>query len=147
MTQATENYNPLSLNNQVCFPLYSAANAVVRLYTPHLKNINLTYPQYIAMMVLWEHKEFSVKQLGIKLGLDSGTLTPLLKRLEIKGFINRKRSKTDERVVIISLTKSGGNLQKEAAKIPQLLLCDLPFSSEQRQQLKALCESLLAAIN
>ncbi|WP_448548186.1 MarR family winged helix-turn-helix transcriptional regulator [Thalassotalea fusca] len=143
----SESINPLSLASQVCFPLYSAANAVVRLYTPHLKKLDLTYPQYIAMMVLWEKKQVSVKQLGEQLGLDSGTLTPLLKRLESKGYIHRNRSQEDERVMVISLSSQGNDLQKEAVKIPQLLLCELPFSSEQRQQLKGLCEALLKAIN
>jgi len=143
----TKPINQLSLANQVCFPLYSAANAVVRLYTPHLKKLDLTYPQYIAMMVLWEKKQVSVKQLGEQLGLDSGTLTPLLKRLELKGFINRNRSQEDERVMVISLSPQGSTLEHEAAKIPQLLLCELPFSNEQRQQLKSLCEALLKAID
>ena len=106
------NFEPLKLENQMCFPLYAAAREVVKLYRPHLDKINLTYTQYIAMMVLWEQEQCSVKELGQKLYLDSGTLTPVLKSLEQKGFIRRFRSESDERVLLVELTKDGEKLKK-----------------------------------
>ena len=93
-------YDVLKLDNQLCFPLYAVSKEIVRRYTPFLGEIDLTYTQYIVMMVMWEHKEVSVKELGQKLFLDSGTLTPLLKTLEKKGLVSRERSKTDERFLV-----------------------------------------------
>ena len=114
-----EIYNGLKLNNQLCFPLYACAKEVVRRYKPFLVELDLTYTQYIAMMVLWEEKEINVKELGAKLYLDSGTLTPLLKKLEAKGYITRERSKEDERSLNISITEKGNELRDTAIKIPQ----------------------------
>ena len=108
----------LKLENQLCFPLYAAAKEVVRRYKPHLDAIDLTYTQYITMMVLWEERTASVKTLGERLYLDSGTLTPLLKKLEAKGFIQRARSTEDERSVIISITSAGDELAERAKHIP-----------------------------
>ena len=114
----TNKYDALKLENQLCFPLYAVSKEIVRKYTPYLKEIDLTYTQYIAMMVLWEHKEISVKDMGAKLFLDSGTLTPLLKILEKKGLVSRNRSKDDERFLIVSATKEGMKLRDKAADIP-----------------------------
>lgn len=114
----TNKYDALKLENQLCFPLYAVSKEIVRKYTPYLKEIDLTYTQYIAMMVLWEHKEISVKDMGAKLFLDSGTLTPLLKILEKKGLVSRNRSKDDERFLMVSATKEGMKLRDKAADIP-----------------------------
>lgn len=113
-----DKYDVLKLENQLCFPLYACAKEVVKRYKPFLEELDLTYTQYIAMMVLWEHKEMNVKELGAYLFLDSGTLTPLLKKLEQKGFVTRKRDETDERVLNIAITESGENLKEKAIAIP-----------------------------
>ncbi len=107
----------LKLENQLCFPLYAASREVIRKYKPFLDEINLTYTQYIAMMVLWDMKEINVKELGNKLYLDSGTLTPLLKTLESKGYISRSRSSSDERNLMICLSSEGSKLREKASLI------------------------------
>lgn len=112
-------YDALKLENQLCFPLYAAAKEVVKKYNPFLSEIDLTYTQYIAMMVLWEKTEISVKELGEHLYLDSGTLTPLLKALEKKGFVSRQRSEADERVLIVKITEDGLKLREKAVSIPE----------------------------
>ena len=109
----------LKLENQLCFPLYAASKEVIRRYKPLLDKVDLTYTQYIAMMVLWEEKEINVKNLGEKLFLDSGTLTPLLKKLESKGYITRKRLDKDERNLDISITKKGLALQEKVKNVPE----------------------------
>ncbi|MBR6349903.1 MAG: MarR family transcriptional regulator [Lachnospiraceae bacterium] len=111
-------YDVLKLENQLCFPLYAAAREVVKGYHPYLSELDLTYTQYITLMVLWEHRKVSVKELGERLHLDSGTLTPLLKGLEKKGYITRRRSESDERVLLIELTEEGDALKEAAAEIP-----------------------------
>ena len=132
--------NPLSLDNQVCFSLYSASNAMVRAYRPLLNELDLTYPQYLAMLVLWQHPGISVKTLGEKLHLDSGTLTPLLKRLEVKGLVSRGRSEQDERVRVLHITQSGKQLEAEAAKIPDQMRCKLGGAPQVFIELKRLCD-------
>ena len=113
-----ENYEQLKLEGQLCFPLYAVAKEVVRKYKPYLDEIDLTYTQYITMMVLWDKEQCNVKELGSMLYLDSGTLTPLLKKLESKGYITRCRCKEDERNLIIRITEAGEALKEKAAKIP-----------------------------
>ena len=113
-----EGYEQLKLENQLCFPLYAAAKEVVRKYKPLLDELDLTYTQYITMMVLWEKESLNVKELGSMLYLDSGTLTPLLKKLEAKGYVNRCRCKEDERNLIIQITEKGEALKEKAANIP-----------------------------
>ena len=108
----------LKLENQLCFPLYVCAKEVVRRYTPHLDEIGLTYTQYITMMALWEHGSLSIGELGTLLYLDSGTLTPLVKKLEEKGLVTRTRSKEDERRVTVALTAEGKALKARAAAVP-----------------------------
>ncbi len=108
----------LKLDNQLCFPLYAASREIIKLYHEPLSKIGLTYTQYITMMVLWEEKRINVKDLGKRLFLDSGTLTPLLKVLEKDGYITRTRSKEDERVLVVELSKEGAQLKKKAASIP-----------------------------
>ncbi|MDD2592378.1 MAG: MarR family transcriptional regulator [Erysipelotrichaceae bacterium] len=108
----------LKLDKQLCFPLYVASKSIISQYKPMLDELDLTYTQYIAMMVLWEHKNLSVKKLGEALYLDSGTLTPLLKKLENKDYLRRVRDNNDERIVNIILTEKGYNLEKKAQVIP-----------------------------
>lgn len=114
----TSNYDPLKLENQLCFPLYAASREVIKLYKPFLDELDLTYTQYIAMLLLWEHKTMTVKEMGDRLFLDSGTLTPLLKKLEAKGMITRARSTKDERNLNITATKAGKALHDKALHIP-----------------------------
>lgn len=114
----SDKYDAIKLDNQICFPLYACAKEIVRRYKPFLDELDLTYTQYIAMMVLWEEKEINVKDLGKKLYLDSGTLTPLLKRLEQKGMVARRRDQKDERILMISITAEGEALKEKAVEIP-----------------------------
>lgn len=114
----SEQFDILKLQNQLCFPLYASAKEVVRRYKPFLEELDLTYTQYIAMMVLWEKKRINVKELGEALFLDSGTLTPLLKKLEAKNYIKRVRDKEDERNLEVTLTEAGENLRLAAVKVP-----------------------------
>ena len=111
-------YDCLKLENQLCFPLYVVSKEIIRKYKPFLDEIDLTYTQYIVMMVLWEEKEINVKKLGEKLFLDSGTLTPLLKKLESKKFIKRTKLEKDERNLIVSITSEGEKLKNKAISIP-----------------------------
>ena len=141
-----ENYDSLKLENQLCFPLYAAAKEVVRVYRPYLDNLNLTYTQYITMMVLWQEKEKSVKALGEKLFLDSGTLTPLLKCMEQKGYLRRHRSEKDERVLLVSLTKEGEELKKNAVSVPQSVGSCIKLKPEEAIQLYRLLYKLLGNI-
>lgn len=130
-----DNFEMLKLENQLCFPLYAAAKEVVRKYRPFLEELDLTYTQYIAMMVFWEEESISVKKLGERLFLDSGTLTPVLKSLEKKGYIKRKRSKEDERVMIAELTNEGLRLRSKAAEVPEKMAGCLNISDEEAKQL------------
>ncbi len=117
----------LLLENQLCFALYSASRAMTRAYAPLLAPLGLTYPQYLVMLVLWEEKSASVKELGDRLALDSGTLTPLLKRLEAAGLVSRRRDPEDERVVRIELTADGQKLRSRAKSVPTELACRTGF--------------------
>ncbi len=126
----------LNLSQQVCFPIYAFAKEIINQYRPLLDAIELTYPQYLVMMVLWEHDSQTVNQLGGKLHLDSGTLTPLLKRLETKSLVSRTRSTTDERIVNITLTTKGKELQTQAATIPQQLMQTMNLEMEDLEELK-----------
>ena len=138
-------YEALKLENQLCFPLYAASREVVKRYRPYLDAIGLTYTQYIAMMVMWEQKEITVKALGEKLFLDSGTMTPVLKSLEAKGYVVRKRSTTDERSVSVFLTDSGEELKKKAAEIPAKVAGCVGLSGEEALQLYRLLYKVLGA--
>ncbi len=138
-------YEALKLENQLCFPLYAASREVVKRYRPYLDAIGLTYTQYIAMMVMWEQKEITVKALGEKLFLDSGTMTPVLKSLEAKGYVVRKRSTTDERSVSVFLTDSGEELKKKAVEIPAKVAGCVGLSGEEALQLYVLLYKVLGA--
>ncbi len=143
-TQKTLNDDEkILLENQVCFPLYSAANAVVRAYRPLLDELELTYSQYLVMMVLWEQDGASVKELGSRLHLDSGTLTPLLKRLEAKKYLSRGRSETDERVRVLNLTNEGQQLRVRAKSVPNAISCKITLDVDELITLKNLCNKLL----
>ena len=111
-------YDALKLSKQLCFPLYACSREMIKLYKPYLDELGLTYTQYITMMVLWEHKAMTVKALGQELYLDSGTLTPLLKKLEEKGLVTRRRSDLDERNLIVTITEKGEAMRDQALHIP-----------------------------
>lgn len=135
--------NNLHLDNQLCFPLYALSRQMTALYRPHLEALELTYPQYLVMLLLWQHEKLSVKEIGCELWLDSGTLTPLLKRMEETGLITRLRCPEDERVVKVGLTSEGKKLQKKAEKIPDILFSELAVSATELQSLKkGLCDIL-----
>lgn len=136
----------IKLENQICFPLYSAANAVIRAYRPLLDSLGLTYSQYLVMMVLWQENGINVKELGNKLNLDSGTLTPLLKRLEIKGVVIRKRGEHDERVRELFLTEQGTQLKELAKEVPKAMRCKIQLPLEELLELKRLCDKLMKTL-
>jgi DNA-binding MarR family transcriptional regulator len=136
-------YNPLALESQLCFPLYATARKVVKLYKPFLDCVGLTYTQYIAMMALWEHKTLNVKTLGEYLYLDSGTLTPLLKKLEKDGLLTRSRSDKDERELVVTLTEKGANLREQALEIPRKLGECMSLTIEEARTLYTLLYKIL----
>lgn len=138
-----DKYDALKLKNQLCFPLYVCAKEVVRLYKPFLDKIDLTYTQYITMMALWEHKQINVKELGELLYLDSGTLTPVLKKLEQKGYVDRARSREDERVLIVTITEAGEALREEALSVPQQMSACMRLEPEEAQSLYRILNKLL----
>ena len=133
----------LRLDAQLCFPLYAASRAVIRQYHPYLSALDLTYTQYIAMMALWERSPQSVKELGDRLRLDTGTLTPLLKAMEKKGLVRRCRSEKDERSVLISLTEGGEALREKAGRVPEQVGSCIPLAPERARQLYELLYELL----
>lgn len=141
------NYDGLKLENQLCFPLYACAKEVVRRYKPFLDDIDLTYTQYITMMVLWDKKEINVKELGKYLYLDSGTLTPVLKKLEAKGYIIRGRSKADERNLEIRITEDGEKLRDSAVCIPEKIGSCVKLEPQEAMELYRLLYKMLGSID
>lgn len=137
------NYECLRLNNQLCFPLYLCSKEVIRHYTPYLDKLNLTYTQYMVMLYLWEHGKSNVKEIGEALMLESSTLTPLLKKLEAKRYISRKRNVKDERILKISLTKNGQRLKDEAVDIPKKMRECINLSDEETITLYSLIYKIL----
>lgn len=137
------NYDCLKLENQLCFPLYAASKEIIKKYKPFLDKLDLTYTQYITMIILWENKELTVKELGDKLFLDSGTLTPLLKKLEQKGYIKRDRSKEDERNLIVSITSIGEKLKQKAIKVPENVGKCINLSNEDAMKLYEILYKIL----
>lgn len=133
----------LKLDNQLCFALYSGSRHIVRLYQPVLAALDLTYTQYITMLVLWEHGSISMKELGDKLYLDSGTLTPLLKKLEALDLVKRVRSESDERVVDVTLTEKGQALKEEAKAIPTKIASCLNLTRDEAYLLQNLLKKLI----
>ncbi|MBR2957037.1 MAG: MarR family transcriptional regulator [Clostridia bacterium] len=136
-------YDCIRLENQLCFPIYAASREIVKRYRPFLDELDLTYTQYIAMMVFWEEKKINVKHLGEKLFLDSGTLTPVLKSLEAKGFVSRYRSKEDERILTVEITPEGEALKEKAIEIPQKMAGCVKLSAEEATQLHTLMHKIL----
>ena len=133
----------LRLDNQLCFPLYAASREVVKQYHPLLASLNLTYTQYLVMLVLWEKAPVSEKEMGVRLHLDSGTLTPVLKSLEAKGYIVRTRSKEDERVVCVLLTDAGVALKEKAGGVPGQIAASVPLTQEEAATLHELLYKIL----
>ncbi len=146
-TNKAGKFDSLKLDNQLCFPLYACSREVVKRYTPYLDALELTYTQYVAMLVLWEHGSVTVKQAGILLHLDSGTLTPLFKRLEEKGLVTRSRSKEDERSLIVTITKQGEALRERAADIPAKMSSCLALEHGEAIQLYTLLHKLLDSLS
>ena len=136
-------YDPLKIENQLCFPLYACARETIKRYKPFLDPLDLTYTQYITMLVLWEEGSVTVKALGERLLLDSGTLTPLLKKLEAKGLVARRRSKEDERNLIVTITDSGEQLKEQAKSIPTAMARCVNLEPEEAQQLYRLLYKML----
>ena len=141
-----KSFDPLKLENQLCFPLYAASREMIKLYRPFLDPINLTYTQYVAMIVFWEVKRISVKELGKRLYLDSGTLTPVLKSLEQKGFVNRYRSTEDERVLIVEITTKGEALREEAIRISHEMAKNVNLEMDERREFYRLIYKMLDII-
>lgn len=136
-------YDNLKLDNQICFPLYALSREIIKLYKPYLDKFNLTYTQYITMLVMWEEEKIIFKDLGKKLHLDSGTLTPVLKKLESMELIMKYRSKEDDRVVIVELTEKGKNLKDEVLDIPEKIFCVSNMTEEEARQFKFYLDKML----
>ena len=136
-------HEAMKLSNQLCFPLYAAARNVTGLYTPCLRPLGLTYTQYIVFLVLWEKDALTVGEIGERLMLDNGTLSPLLKKMEQAGYVERRRSQEDERVVVITLTEAGRALKEKAKDIPAQVAGCIDLSPEKAQTLYALLYELL----
>lgn len=136
-------YDALLLENQLCFPLYACSREIIKVYKPFLDELNLTYTQYIAMMVLWEKHSVTAKEMGNLLYLDSGTLTPLLKKLEAKNYLTRQRSADDERNLVVTLSPEGEALKEQALQIPQKMTQCLKLNPEDTQQLYRILRQLL----
>jgi DNA-binding MarR family transcriptional regulator len=133
----------LKLKSQVCFPIYALSREIINTYRPFLDELGITYPQYLVLLVLWEKGPQTVNQIGLRLNLDSGTLTPLLKRLQAKGLISRKRKSCDERLVEISLTPDGQDLQTEAAMVPPKVMEAMNITAGELQELKEVVTKIL----
>jgi MarR family transcriptional regulator, organic hydroperoxide resistance regulator len=141
-----KNCECIKLENQICFSLYAASREVIKLYKSILDKHNLTYTQYLAMLVLWEEEKMTVKDIGKRLHLDSGTLTPLLKKLESMGLITRHRDVNDDRVVIIELTDTGLKLKSEILDVPGEVFCKLNISDDEAKELKRNLDNLLRSL-
>lgn len=140
-----QKFDALRLENQLCFPLYACSREVIKRYRPYLDALGLTYTQYIVLMVIWEEGTVSVRDLGKRLFLDSGTLTPVLKTLEKMGLITRARSQEDERVLLVTITKAGQALREEALTIPKQMAGCVKLTREERETLYRLLYKVLAA--
>ena len=142
-----QKFDVLKLDNQLCFPLYVCSKEIVKKYKPFLDEIGLTYTQYITMMAMWEHGELSVKKLGEYLFLDSGTLTPVLKTLEKKGFLCRKRSLEDERILVVTLSDSGKELREKAEEIPFKMQGCISIDENDAAELYRILHKMMGSIN
>lgn len=139
-------YDDLKLDNQLCFSLYAASREVIKRYKPCLDKFNLTYTQYIAMLVLWEDEKTTVKEMGKRLHLDSGTLTPLLKKIESMGLIKRYRDSNDDRVVIVELTEEGRKLKDQITCVPKEIACRININRDEIESLKHELDNLLSKL-
>ncbi|NLY87199.1 MAG: MarR family transcriptional regulator [Clostridiales bacterium] len=139
-----DKFDALKLENQLCFPLYAASRELIKKYKPYLDKLDLTYTQYIAMIVMWERGKINVKDLGERLFLDSGTLTPLLKSLEKKGFVTRSRDERDKRVLNVELTESGEKLKEKAIDIPYKVGGCARLDKQEREALRDILNKLLS---
>ena len=139
-----DKYEKMKLDNQLCFSLYAASREVIKTYKPQLDKYGLTYTQYIAMLVVWEYEKITVKEMGQKLHLDSGTLTPVLKKLLSMELINKYRDKNDDRVVIVEVTEKGRKMRDEIIEVPEKMYCKFGKSIEDVVELKRLLDNLLA---
>ena len=138
-----DKYDCLKLKSQLGFPLYACSKEIIRKYKPFLDKFDLTYTQYITMMALWENESMNVRELGLVLFLDSGTLTPVLKKLESKGYLERKRSKEDERNLIVTVTEKGWKLREEALSIPESMSSCVNLEPEEASELYRLLYKVL----
>ena len=145
--QVNSKYDALKLKNQICFPIYAVSNKIIRRYKPLLDELDLTYTQYITMMVLWEKKQVNETTLGECLFLKSNTLTPLLKKLEIKGYITKNKDKKDERNLVISITEKGEKLKEKAVDVPMLLASEMKLAPEKAKMLYDILYELLEENN
>ena len=141
----SDKYDCLKLKSQLCFPLYACSKEIIRRYKPFLDRFDLTYTQYITMMALWENESMNVRELGLQLFLDSGTLTPVLKKLESKGYLERKRSREDERNLIVSVTEKGWKLREEALSIPDAMSSCVNLEPKEAEELYRLLYKVLGA--
>jgi DNA-binding MarR family transcriptional regulator len=146
MEAAATGGRTLPLDRQLCFALYTASNRMTRLYRPYLGELGLTYPQYLVMLALWEEAPRTVGGLGRSLGLDFGTLSPLLKRMEAAGLVARRRDPADERQVLVALTEAGRRLEEQAARIPGRLACDLALPVEDLLLLRSVLDRFNQAL-
>lgn len=147
MTEDAGKYDCLKLGSQLCFPLYACSKEIIRRYKPFLDKLDLTYTQFITMMAMWEHGELNVKELGKCLYLDSGTLTPVLKKLEVKGYLKRSRSKSDERNLSVTITKEGMALRERALEVPAGMACSIDLPGEDAKLLYTLLYKILDRVS
>ena len=141
-----DKYESIKLDNQLCFSLYATSREIIKLYKPFLDKFNLTYTQYVAMLVLWEDEKSTVKEIGKRLHLDSGTLTPLLKKIECMGLIKRYRDVNDDRVVIVELTQQGRLLKDDVTGVPNQMMCKINITMERAMELKRDLDELLNSL-
>ncbi|MGE7826620.1 MarR family winged helix-turn-helix transcriptional regulator [Paenibacillus sp. NPDC093718] len=141
------NSQNIKLEEHLCFSLYACSRAILRLYRPYLDELQLTYPQYLVLLTLWEKQQLTIKALGDALDLDTGTLTPLLKRMEGAGLLERRRDSVDERVVNIRITEQGKALQEKATCIPQSLIASSGMSMDEIQELNVMIKHLMQQVN
>ena len=138
-----EPYDAIKLENQLCFPFYAISREIIKKYKPVLDPFHLTYTQYITMLVLWENESITFKELGQKLHLDSGTMTPVIKKLEQMNLVNKYRTKEDDRVVVVELTEQGRSLKEGIVKVPEAMACQMHLEPEEIAQLKKLLDKML----
>lgn len=142
-----DKYDKIKLGNQLCFPLYALSREVIKLYQPLLNKFNLTYTQYVAMMVMWEEEKINFKDLGQRLHLDSGTLTPVIKKLEAMGLLVKYRNKDDDRVVTMELTEKGRLLKEDILEVPDALYCNFKGNEESLIILKKQLDEILSTLD